>query len=84
MEKTEAHMGKMETQLKQWGAKLDELVAKAEKADDEAKVDYRERLHELKAKYKVAQSRFDEVRTAGSDKWDTFKTGLESSGKSSS
>lgn len=32
MENTQGHVGKMETQLKQWGARLDQIVAKAEKA----------------------------------------------------
>ena len=32
MENTPAHMGKMEEQLKHWGAQLDHLVAKVEKA----------------------------------------------------
>jgi hypothetical protein len=29
MEDTQGHVGKMETQLKQWGAKLDQIVAES-------------------------------------------------------
>jgi hypothetical protein len=75
METTEANVGKMETQLKQWGAKLDELVAKA---NTEAKADYHQLIDDLKAKYQIVQSRFDELKAAGSDKMATFKDGMES------
>jgi peptidoglycan hydrolase CwlO-like protein len=78
METAEAHVGKMETQLKQWGAKLDDMLAKAEEVGAEAKVDYRKRTDDLKAKYKVAQSKFAEFKAAGSENWATLKTGVES------
>jgi hypothetical protein len=78
MKKMEAHIGKMETQLKQWGAKLDELVAKAERAGTEAKIDYRKRIDDLKSKHKAAQSKLDELRAGGSEKWETLKAGVES------
>ena len=77
MEKQKAHVGKVEAQLRQWGAKLDELVAKAEKAGTEAKIDYRKHIDDLKAKHQVAQAKLDELKTAGSEKWEIFKTGVE-------
>ncbi|MHC4306563.1 MAG: sll1863 family stress response protein [Planctomycetota bacterium] len=33
---------------------------------------------DLKAKYQIVQSRFDELKAAGSDKMATFKDGMES------
>lgn len=77
MKVTESNAGKMETQLKQWGAKLDELLAKAEEAGTEAKIDYRKRIDDLKAKHRVAQTKLDEIRAAGSEKWETLRTGVE-------
>ena len=38
MKIAEANVGKMETELKQWGAKLDKLVAKVETAGSEVKI----------------------------------------------
>ncbi len=73
-----AHVAKMETRLEQYGARLDRLVAKAKEAGAEAKTDYRKRIQDLKAKYRAAQSRLDELRAAGSGKWDTVKAGVES------
>ncbi len=78
MERTEEHVGKLETQLKQWGAKLDEFVAKADKAGTTARIDNRKRIDDLKAKVHAAQAKLDEVKAAGSEKWDTLKTGVES------
>ena len=78
MEPVESHLGKLETQLRTWGARLDEMVARAQAARTQASGDYRKRLDELKAKYKVAEMRFGELRKAGSGKWETFQGDIES------
>ena len=78
METVEAHVGKMEAELKEWGARLDKLLAKVDAAGTAAKIDYRKRLDDLKEKYVVAEARFAELKAAGSAKWDTFKGGVES------
>jgi hypothetical protein len=77
MESTQEHMGKLEAQLKQWGARLDQVVAKAEKVGMEVNAEKRKRLDELKAKYQAAQSKFGECKAAGDEKWEIFKTGVE-------
>lgn len=74
-------VSKLEDQLKLWGAKLNELAAKADVAGQEAKIDARKRLDDLKAKIKVARAKLDEAKAAGGDKWDKFKSGIESSWK---
>lgn len=74
-------MLKLEGQLDVWGAKLDELLAKAEVAGKETKVDARKHLDEAKAKLEVARAKFAEAKAAGEDKWSTFKTSVESSYK---
>ena len=74
-------VAKLEVQLEQWAAKLDELVASAEQAGEQAKRDSRERIGELKTKLAAAQARLDEAKLAGADKWDTMKQGLERSWK---
>jgi DNA repair ATPase RecN len=68
----------MEAQLKHWGAKLDELVAKAGEAGTDAKDDYRKHVEELKEKHQAAQAKLEELKAAGSEKWETLKTGVES------
>jgi len=74
-------VSKLEGQLELWGAKLNELVAKAEVAGQETKVDARKRLDEVKVQLKVARIKLDEAKAAGGDKWDKFKLGVESSWK---
>ena len=78
MEPVESHLGKLETQLRTWGARLDEMVARVDAARTQASGDYRKRLDEVKAKYKVAETRFGELRKAGGAKWETFQGGIES------
>jgi DNA repair exonuclease SbcCD ATPase subunit len=78
MENMEEHVGKREAQLKQWGAKLDQLVAKAEKAGAEMKIERRKRIDDLKAKYQAAQAKLAELKAAGGEKWGVLKTGVES------
>jgi len=78
MEARKANVGKMEAQLKEWGAKLDALVAKADAAGTDADIDYRKRVDDLKAKYQAAHAKLGELKSASSDKWETFETGLES------
>jgi hypothetical protein len=74
-------VSKLEGQLKLWSAKLSELAAKAEVAGQETKIEARKQLDEMKSKLKVAQSKLEEAKAAGGDKWDKFKVGLESSWK---
>ena len=77
METVEAHVGTMEAELKTWGARLDKLMAKADAAGTEAKIDYRNRLDDLKAKYRTAETKFEELKRAGSGKWAIFQGGME-------
>ncbi len=78
MNTAEANVGKLEAQLSQWGAKLDELMAKVEQGGAEVKLDYRNSIEDLKAKHRAAHLKLDELKAAGNGKWDHFKTGVES------
>ena len=78
MENRPVEIDKMEKQLKQWGAKLDDLAEKVTSAGAKAKADQRQVIADLKAKQKRAQAKLDEFKAAGGDKWDTFKAGVES------
>ena len=78
MEINKTDVGKMETQLKHWGAKLDDNVAKTETAGTDAKTEYHKQIDDLKKKHKAAQIRLNELKTAGGEKWETVKTGVES------
>ena len=77
METVEAHVEKMEAELKQWGARLDKLVTGAHATSADAKVDYRNRLDDLREKYVAAERSFAELKAAGSGKWEIFQGGVE-------
>lgn len=77
METVEARVGKMEAELRRWGAKLDELRARADAAGTGMRIDYRRRLDDMKMKYETAQMRLDELKFAGSSRFDAFQGGIE-------
>jgi uncharacterized protein YqfA (UPF0365 family) len=77
MEDRQVQIGKMEQQLKQWGAKLDNLAAKVTTAGAKAKAEERKAVADLRAKQELARAKLDELKAAGGDKWDTFKAGVE-------
>jgi hypothetical protein len=73
----QASIGRLEAQLSHWGAKLDELVSKAEEGTEEARVDYRKRINELRTKHDAAHKKLEEFKVAGAEKWTHFKVGIE-------
>jgi hypothetical protein len=77
MKTVEWHVGKMEAELQQWGTRLDNLLAMADVVGTTARIDYRKRLDDLKAKYDAAEARLIELKTAGSGTWDSYKGGVE-------
>jgi len=70
-------VGKIETRLRQLGAELDKLVAKAGEADTEAAIDYRRSVDHIKDKHAVVQSKLNAYKAANGQKWDSFKGGIE-------
>lgn len=77
METVEAQVGEMEAELKQWGARLDNLLAMAHVVGTAAKIDHRQRLDDLKEKYDAAEAKLAELKAAGSGKWEVFQGGVE-------
>ncbi|MDH5668101.1 MAG: hypothetical protein OEY86_08840 [Nitrospira sp.] len=73
-----AYLEKMETQLREWGAKIDELKAKADQAEAGAKIECMKQLDSLKAKRDAVQTKLGEIKVAGEEAWEILKTGVES------
>jgi hypothetical protein len=76
-ETAESPVGTREAELRQWGTRLDKLLAKGDAAGTAPRLDYRQRLDELKDKYDAAEAKLAELKAAGSDNWETFKDGIE-------
>jgi len=77
MDSAGQEVGKIETRLRQLGAKLDKLVIKADEAGTEVKVEYRKQIDCIKDKHAVVQGKLTEFRAAGGQKWDNFRGGVE-------
>jgi hypothetical protein len=77
MDSVGQEVGKIETRLRQLGARLDKLVATADAAGTEVKVDYRRQIDHIKDKHAVVQSKLTAFRAANGQKWDNFKGGVE-------
>ena len=68
---------RMEAQIKEWGAKIDSLVIRAETAGEHVQADYRQHAKELRGQWVDAQARLLDFKTAGTETWDAFRTGIE-------
>jgi outer membrane murein-binding lipoprotein Lpp len=77
METVGQEVGKIETRLRQLGAKLDRLVAKVDEVGTDAKADYRSSLDHARDKQALVQSRLDAYKAANGQKWESFKGGVE-------
>ena len=77
METVGQEVGKIETRLRQLGTRLDRLVAKADAAGTEVKIDFRKQIDHAKDKHAVVQSKLNAFRAANGEKWDHFKGAVE-------
>ena len=77
METADADLGKMEAELRQWGTRLDNLLAMADLVGTAARNDRRERLDDLKKKYDAAEAKLAVLKAAGSGKRQIIKGGVE-------
>ncbi len=71
------YVEKAEAQMREWGAEIDLLRAKVEKAGAEAKSKYLEQVQELKNKQEVARQKLNELKESGDEAWGDFKKGVE-------
>jgi hypothetical protein len=69
----EAYQQKMEAQLKEWGAKIDLLKAKAEKAGADVKVSLHEHLDELHDLEKAARVQVEKIKVATAETFSEVK-----------
>lgn len=77
MESAGQEVGKIEKRLRRLGKRLDELSAKADVAGTEAQVDFRKQIDHIKEKHAEVHTKLSAYRSAGGQKWDNFKAGVE-------
>jgi len=77
MDKKEEYIKKLDAQLREWSAKIDELNAKAEKAKGDIKAEYTRQLEALEALQESAAKRLAEMTEASGQAWEELRTGAE-------
>lgn len=80
MEEKSAYQEKFEARLREWKAKIEQLEAWAGQVKADAKIEYQEKIRELKEKEKAARSKLEELKKSGSEAWRELKGGLEKAG----
>jgi hypothetical protein len=73
MEIQEAYKRKMAAQLKEWGAKIDLLEAKAGNAAADVRVKHAEQLNVLRARQRAASDKMKELEKAGGEAWEQVR-----------
>jgi len=76
-EKRKAYQEKIEAQLKEWGVKIDELKAKAERSKVELKMRYEKQIEDLRVQKEALEKRLQEFKESGGETWEHLKTGIE-------
>lgn len=75
----ETYQEKIEAQLKEWGAKIDELKAKVEKSKAEIKMKYEKQIEDLWNKQGALQKKLLEMKESGEEAWEGLKSSIEKS-----
>ena len=76
MDEKQAYEKKARAELDLLQARLDELKAKAHKAEAEAEINYHQQIAQLKAKRDAAQDYLAQLGRAGQDAWGELKEGF--------
>ncbi len=77
MEDKKSYLQNLADQLHQWDVEIDELSARAGKA--EAKTEHLNQIDDLRAKKEAAQSQMKQLQEAGDGAWNDMKAGVEKS-----
>lgn len=78
-EKRDAYVQKLKARLDEWNAEIDRLAAKADQAEAESRIEYENRMEDLRAKRKDVEDKMTELQQAGESAWKDLKQGLENS-----
>jgi len=80
----ETELGRWMAQVEEYSKKIEELKAKAEHLERDAKLQYLEQIKDLenkvvslKTKMAEGQQRFDEIKSASEEAWGELKTGSQ-------
>jgi hypothetical protein len=73
----EAYREKLEAQMREWSAKIDLLKARADQVEAEAKIEYRNRIEDIRQRKEALQGKLKELQNASDAAWKDIKEGTE-------
>lgn len=73
----EAYQEKLEAQLREWTAALEQLKARADRAEADAKIEYYTQIEGVRAKVDAAEAKLRELKASSGEAWETLKGGVE-------
>jgi uncharacterized coiled-coil DUF342 family protein len=76
-ETRELHKQKVEAQLAEWAAKIDQLKAHADKLTAQARLDARPHLDQVHTKFAAAKAKLLEIATATDERWTEVTKGAD-------
>lgn len=77
MSKRDAYAKKLQAQLDEWGAEIDKIKAKADKAEANAQLEYYRQIKELHAMQHSASNKLSELKDASDDAWEDLKASID-------
>jgi len=77
MTKRDVDQGEMEKKLQNWGAKLDEMKAKADQSGADTKAQLEGKIEALTVKRDAMQQRLADLKGSSDEAWHSVKTGLQ-------
>lgn len=78
MSMKEAYEQKLQAQLKEWGAEIDRLKAKADDAEADAQLEYYKEIEKLRSMQEAANRKLAELKEASDDAWEDLKADVDS------
>ena len=73
----ESYQKLMESTMKEWGARLDALKAKADKATADAKAELHKQIDEVARLQEAARKHFEDFRASSQASWNDAKKDME-------
>jgi hypothetical protein len=70
--KHNVYIDAMKTQLDELNVRLNKIETKAEEAKGDARTAYYEEMRKLRHQSKLAVAKFEEIKLAGEDTWDSM------------
>ena len=78
MELKESYEQKLQAKLEEGSGKIDNLKAKADKAEADAQLEYYKEIEELRSMQDEASKKIEELKNASDDAWEDLKAGIDS------